>query len=63
MSGQSLSWTFVVPVGRPPAELERIAAAHDADAIIVGRSRRRRLRRPTCARLSRPSTRIIIAVP
>lgn len=64
MSGQPISWTFVaVPVGRPPSDLERVAAAHDADAVIVGQSRRRRLHRPVCARLSRLSTRIVIAVP
>lgn len=63
MSGQPIAWTFAVPVGQPPSELERVAAAHDADAIIVGQSRRRRLRRPVCARLSRLSARIIIAVP
>jgi hypothetical protein len=63
MSGQSISWTFVVPTGRPPSELERVAAAHDADAIIVGQPRRRRLRRPLCARLNRFNSRIVIAVP
>ena len=58
-----VEWTFLVRNGECSRALEAAATEHQADAIIVGQSRRRRLRRPTASRLARGRQRVVIVVP
>lgn len=60
---ESVEWTFLVRGGESSHVLERVATENDADAIIVGQSRRRRFHRCTSSRLARLRQRIVIAVP
>lgn len=61
MLGSALVWSYLVATGDVATELERCAARLDADAIIIGRSRRRMFSIPR--RLVRRSHRIVIVVP
>ena len=63
--GPAVDWTFISRYGNTVTELERIAAAHNADHIVIGRSRRRRfVRTPSVStRVARRAGRPVIVIP
>jgi nucleotide-binding universal stress UspA family protein len=65
MSEAAQSWTYVATSGSVAHELESLANEMRADAIVVGRSRRRNrtLGRAVASRLTRCTHRIVIVVP
>ena len=65
MSGSGLPWSYAATRGDVARELERSAATTNADAIIIGHSRRRRagLRTSVAHRLLDHTKRIVIVVP
>lgn len=65
LCGCPVTWTCVLARGDEVGELERLAAEHQADAIVVGRSRRRlRVLGPSVSgRLVRRARRPVIVVP
>jgi nucleotide-binding universal stress UspA family protein len=64
MSGSGLQWSYAATRGDIARELERSAETANADAIIIGSSRRHRTVRPSVAhRLLHHAKRIVIIVP
>lgn len=65
VAGTQTPWAYLNADGDIARQLEAVADAFQADAIIVGRSRRgrHRLRGSVCRRLVATSRRIVVVVP
>ncbi|MFB4276103.1 universal stress protein [Nonomuraea sp. MTCD27] len=63
LRGAGVPWQFVSVRGDTARELETLASAYMADAIVVGRSRRSLWRGSVSARLAKRARRTLLIVP